>query len=151
MTMIGSGPGARRCRCVRNGTSAGLAYIEVLVALVLVVMALVPALEALRSGVRGSQILGTIATRDALLRAKMEEVMAKPFDTLYAETYLSGGNTTTSVSTALSDATGAERRIVILYRTDATAPSSSDTGLVRVRVAYEAGGTALETLKSKWF
>jgi hypothetical protein len=81
----------------------------------------------------------------------MEEVLARPFDALNAETYLSGGNTTSSVSAALSDAAGAERRIVILYRTDGSAVSSADTGLLRIRVAYEAGGIALETLKAKWW
>jgi len=129
----------------------GFAYIEVLVAMVLVVAALVPALQALQTSVRGSQVIGAAASRDMLLRAKMEEVLGKPFDTLNAETFLTGGNTTTSVSAALSDAAGAERRIVILYRTDGSAVSASDTGLVRVRVAFEAGGTALETLRSKWW
>jgi hypothetical protein len=129
----------------------GVAYVEVIVALALVVTALVPALEALQSGVRGNTMLAGIAARDALLRTKMEEVLARPFDALNAETYLSGGNTTSSVSAALSDAAGAERRIVILYRTDGSAVSSADTGLLRIRVAYEAGGIALETLKAKWW
>lgn len=135
----------------RHLRTAGLAYVEVIVALALVVTALVPALNALQGSVRGSQVLGAIAARDTSLRGKMEEVMAKPFDTLNAETFLTGGNTTSSVSASLSDAAGQERRIVILYRTDGTALSSSDTGLLRVHVAYEAGGTALETLKAKWW
>ncbi|MGB7990241.1 MAG: hypothetical protein WCF44_12640 [Candidatus Methylophosphatis roskildensis] len=134
-----------------RSANAGLAYIEVMVALVLVVMALVPALSAMQTSTRGSAALGSITARDALLREKMEDVLAKPFDTVNAETFLAGGNTTTSVSTALSDPSGPDRRIVILYRTDGSALSSSDTGLVRVRVAWEAGGTALETLKSKWW
>lgn len=134
----------------RRGTS-GFAYVEVLVALALVVAALVPALQALQSGVRGSSSLADIASRDAALRAKMEEVLAKPFDTLNAQTYLSGGNTSSSVSAALSDPAVAPRRIVILYRTDGSIVSSADTGLLRVRVAWEAGGTALETLKAKWW
>lgn len=135
----------------RPARASGLAYLEVMVALVLIVIALVPALNALQTDTRGAPALVSIAARDALLRAKMEEVLAKPFDAVNAETFLSGGNTTTSISTALSDAAGPDRRIVILYRTDGTAVSASDTGLLRVRVAFEAGGTALETLKSKWF
>lgn len=131
--------------------SRGIAFVEVLVALLLVLAALVPALDAMQSGVRGSAALAAIAAQDATLRAKMEEVLAKPFDTLNAETFLTGGNTTSSVSASLSDATGPERRIVILYRTDGSAVSSADTGLLRVRVAFEAGGTALETLKAKWW
>lgn len=138
-------------RSATRRAAIGSAYLEVLVALVLVVMALVPALQALQSAVRGSSIVGEVAARDALLRAKMEEVLAKPFDMVNAETFLSGGNTTTSVSAALSDPSSPDRRIVILYRTDGSAVSNSDTGLVRVRVAWEGGGTALETLKSKWW
>ena len=135
----------------RHCRSAGVAYTEVLVALVLVMVALVPALEALRPGVMASRVLASVAARDATLRAKMEEVLAKPFSVLDAETQLAGGNTTTSVSAALSDGAGPERRIVILYRTDGTALSGADTGLLRVRVAFEAGGSALETLRSKWW
>jgi hypothetical protein len=136
----------------RPARASGLAYLEVMVALVLVVMALVPALNSLQTDTRGGPALVSIAARDAVLRAKMEEVLAKPFDTVNAETFLSGGNTTTSISTALSDAAGPDRRIVILYRTeDGKDASGNDTGLVHVRVAFEAGGIALETLKSKWF
>ena len=134
-----------------RSTIAGLAYLEVMVALVLIAMALVPALNALQTDTRGTPALIAVSARDALLRAKMEDVLAKPFDTVNAETFLVGGNTTTSVSAALSDAAGPDRRIVILYRTDGSAVSASDTGLVRVRVAWEVGGTALETLKSKWW
>lgn len=137
---------ARRSHC-----ATGLAYLEVLVAVALVTVALVPALDALRTSTLASQVLVSTATRDALLRAKMEEVMAKPFDALNAETFLSGGNTTTSVSAALSDPSGPDRRIVIVYRTDGSAVSGSDTGLVRLRVAFETGGTGLETLRSKWW
>ena len=139
------------CRPARRQGRRGLAYVEVLVALVLVGSALVPALEALQSGLRGSDVLPGVVAVDASLRAKMEEVLARPFDTLNAETFVSGGNTPTSVSTALSDASGGDRRIVIVYRTDGTAPATADTGLLRVRVAWEVGGSGLETLKSKWW
>jgi Tfp pilus assembly protein PilV len=140
------------CRRTRRAVAQGFAYVEVLVALVLVVVALVPALEALQSGVHASREAGGVASKDALLRAKMEEALARPFDELNAQTFLVGGNTTASVSAALSDASGAaDRRVVILYRSDGSALSSADTGLLRLRVAYEAGGLALETMKSKWW
>lgn len=129
----------------------GFAYVEALVALVLVAVALVPMLDALSSATLNSQALADAASRDALLRTKMEEVLSKPFALLNAETYLSGANTTTAVSAALSDPAGTPRRIVIVYRWDGTALTASDVGLVRVRVAWEAGGTGLEVLRSKWF
>jgi hypothetical protein len=129
----------------------GLAYVEVMVALVLVTSALVPMLGAMDNATLNSQPLTDAATRDAQLRSKMEDVLSRPFATLNAETYLSGGNTTTSVSANLSDAAGPQRRIVIVYRSDGTALTASDVGLVRIRVAWESGGTGLEVLRSKWF
>ena len=130
---------------------AGLAYVEVMVALLLVTVCLVPALGALQSALLGSQALADAATCDTLLRNRMEEVLGKPYSVLLAETNLSGGNTPGSVSAALSDPAGPARRIVIVYRTDGTAVSAADTGLIRVRVAWEAGGTGLESMRSKWF
>jgi Tfp pilus assembly protein PilV len=129
----------------------GFAYVEALVAVVLVAMALVPALDALESASLNSQALADAGSRDAQLRAKMEEVLSKPFATLNAETYVAGANTTTAVSAALSDAAGPTRRIVIVYRWDGTALTAGDVGLVRVRVAWESGGLGLEVLRSKWF
>ena len=86
----------------------------------------------------------------------MEEVLSKPFNDLYAETYLSGGNTTTSVSTKFSDAAGSvDRHVVVLYRFDAAtnALSTNDTGLLYVSVYSEADGSAnaLNTLIGRWW
>ncbi len=81
---------------------------------------------------------------------------ARPFYDLYAQTYLGGGNTTTSVSASFSDAVGApDRRNVVLYRYDASAGalSANDTGLVFASVYYEAEGSAnaLNTLVGRWW
>jgi len=129
----------------------GFAFVEALVATVLVLLALVPMLDALDSATLNSQALADAASRDDQLRAKMEEVLSKPFAVLNAETYLTGANTTTAVSAALSDPAGTPRRIVTVYRWDGTALTAGDVGLVRVRVAWEAGGLGLEVLRSKWF
>jgi hypothetical protein len=129
----------------------GFAYVEALVATVLVLLALVPMLDALGDATRSSQALVDAASRDDQLRAKMEELLSKPFAVLNAETYLAGANTTSAVSAALSDPAGTPRRIVIVYRWDGSALTASDVGLLRVRVAWEGGGLGLETLRSKWF
>ena len=133
---------------------SGYAYVEVLLSVVLLGILLVPALQALQSGVAGSS--STIATQQVGLRAKMEEVVAKPFYDLYKETYAAGGNTTSSVSTTFSDAAGsANRRVVVLYRYDAVTKSlsSNDTGLLYVQVYYESDGNAnaLNTLVGQWW
>lgn len=132
----------------------GFAYIEVLVAVVLLGVLLVPAMEALSTGIRGNS--AALAARQLNLRNKMETVLSQPFSAIYAQTYLGGGNTTTSVSTTYSDAAGSiDRRLVVFYRYSATtgALTASDTGLLFVSVYYEADGpsTALNTLAGKWW
>lgn len=133
----------------------GLSYIEVLVATVLVVVALVPAMDALRGGVTGSQVHQTETEKAQRLQSKMEEVLAKPFGSLYAQTYpptpSAELNQSTVTNTVLSDPAGAAgRRLVVLYRYDGTARTDADSGLLRIKVAFEGGGASLETLKGRW-
>ncbi len=133
----------------------GFSYLEVLLSALLVTALLVPALQALQSGITGSGNAST-PSRQLSLRAKMEEVLARPFAKLYAETYAAGGNTTGSISAAYSDAVGQpDRRVVVLYRYDAStnALSGNDTGLLFVSVRYEADGAAgaLSTLTGRWW
>ena len=154
---MGQRSGRRRTRssAAARAVQAGLSYIEVLVATVLVVVALVPAMDALRSSVTGSQIHQSETENAQRLQTKMEEVLAQPFGTLYAQTYTptpaSELNKSTVANTVLSDPPGAGRRIVVLYRYDGIALTDSDSGLLRIKVAYEAGDASLETLRSRWW
>lgn len=131
----------------------GFSYAEILLSVVLLAVLLVPALQSLNSAILGSG--NNLAARQLSLRSKMEEVLSNPFGPLYAETYLSGGNTT-SVSANFSEASGTpDRRVVVLYRFDAgtNALSSNDTGLLWVSVYFEADGSAnaLSTLAGRWW
>ncbi len=133
----------------------GFSYVEVLLSAVLLATLLTPALQALESGVAGGGAASASA-HNLDLRSKMEQVLATPFRRLYAETYAAGGNTATSVSATFSDPAGqANRRVVVLYRYDASANtlSASDTGLLFVSVYYEAEGSvaALNTLTGRWW
>src|SRR6266852_5316777 len=121
----------------------GFSYVEILLSVVLLTVLLVPALQALQTGIAGGQN-PSLAARQLTLRDKMEQMLAKPFADLYAQTYLAGGNTT-SANGPFSDPAGAsDRRNVVLYRYDAStqALSANDTGLVFVSVYYEAEGSA---------
>ncbi len=134
-----------------TGGQRGFSYVEVMVATVILAVALLPALNALTAA-----IAGTTVHRDQLLvqqqlNQKMEEVLAKPFGMLYAMTYGPAGNAPSTVRAELSDPAGAGRRIVNLYRVDGATASNVDTGLLRIRVAFEDGGDALETLKGRWW
>ena len=139
---------------VTHSEQRGFSYAEVLLSVILLAMLLVPAMQALNTAILGGS--NNLAAKQLSLRSKMEEVLSKPFGKLYAETYLSGGNTTTSVSANFSDVSGAAgRRIVVFYRFDAAtnALSSNDTGLLYVSVYYEAEGSAnaLNTLVGRWW
>ncbi len=140
---------------VTSGRSQrGFSYAEVLLSMLLLSILLVPALQALNTGIAGSG--NDQAARQLALRSKVEEVLANPFGQLYSETYLFGGNTIASVSADYSDAAGtADRRVVVFYRYDVAtnALSSNDTGLLYVNTYYEAEGSAngLSTLVGRWW
>jgi Tfp pilus assembly protein PilE len=139
---------------VTDVSQRGFSYAEVLVSIMLIAILLVPAMQALNTAIVGGS--SNVAARQLNLRNKMEEVLSKTYNMLYAETNLSGGNTTTSVSTNYSDASGvADRRVVVLYRFDTStnALSASDTGVLYVSVYYEAEGStnALNTLVGRWW
>ncbi len=85
----------------------GFSYAEILLSVVLLTVLLVPALRALQSGVAGGQS-PSLAARQLTLRDKMEQVLAKPFADLYAQTYPPGSNPT-SVNGSLSGAGVRER------------------------------------------
>jgi type II secretory pathway pseudopilin PulG len=140
----------------RSPLQSGFSYTEILLSVALLGILLVPGLQALNSGISGSGIASTLAARQFNLRSKMEQVLRQPFGKLYAETYLAGGNTTTSVSTNFSDAVGStNRRVVVFYRFDAgtKALSANDTGLLYVSVYFQSEGStgALNTLAGRWW
>lgn len=133
----------------------GFSYVEILLSVVLLAVLLVPALEALQSGVAANHS-SSLLTRQFRLQAKMEEVAAKPFAALYSQTYLPGGNTTTAVNASLSDPTGTpERRNVLVYRYDPSTAglSAADTGVLFVAVYYagETPATGFSTLVGRWW
>ena len=99
------------CRCQPSFyLQRGIAYVEVLVATVLIAITLVPAMQALQSGINGAGIHEDYVVDHYRLVSKFEEVLAKPFGTLLNESALAGSNTT---ETTYSDAAGAVKRLVV--------------------------------------
>jgi hypothetical protein len=123
--------------------------VEVLVAVVLVALALAPALEALPIGAQGAALQETETIRHYHLLAKLEEVLAAPFDDLVAESVAAGG-----APSAWSDAAGtSDRRLVYLLGYDADdadldgdPATGADPGILRVRAELEDTAQRLETL-----
>jgi Tfp pilus assembly protein PilE len=137
-----------------NSSQGGFSYVEVLLSVVLIAVLLVPAMQSLNAAISGSS--SNIMAKQLNLRNKMEEALSKPYSTLYADTSVVGGNTTTSISNSLSDVNGtADRRMVTIYRynNETNTLSVADTGLLYVSVYYEADGSvyALNSLVGRWW
>lgn len=145
---------------VSSCREGGFSYIEALVALVILAVALIPAMEALTGGVQGVRLnvaQGTTAgternvSDEEALRNKMEGLLARTHDRN------SGGlaNSPSGTSTAhgYSDAAGTDPRCLVYtswYKPEATQAAdrfvSTDTGLLWIKVVVEGKATHLETV-----
>lgn len=128
----------------------GLSYVEVLIAVVIFAVCLVPALDALRDGLSAADAQRSQAVNQQRLEARLEEVLANRFATLDAAA-MAAGNSPSAIAAAYSDAAGGtDRLLVTLYRYDGSGPTGSDSGLLWVRVAIEASSLSLDTLRTRW-
>jgi type II secretory pathway pseudopilin PulG len=145
-----------RCAKMRNvpNSQVGFSYVEVLVAVVLIAITLLPALDALQVAMLGSGQHETTAVQHYRAYGRMEEMMTESFMALGAETLAVGSPT---VPTSYSDAPGTpNRRLVFLSLYDADNADAdndrfltgTDPGIVWLRVEIENSGLALESLKS---
>ena len=135
---------------------AGLTYIEVLIAMTLIAVTLLPAMEALQPATQGMSIHEVQVVRHYTLTAKLEEVLAKPFGELDTEAEaISDPNV---ASTVYSDAPGSDdRRLVYLSRYDADNADGNgnvfdgtDKGLLWVKVEVEGTDQFIEGLTSSY-
>jgi Flp pilus assembly pilin Flp len=144
----------------------GLTYIEVMIALVLIAVALVPALEALHTGMLGAEVYASSSKEHFSAAAKMEEVLAEPYVSLLAAAAMAADEITIS---SYSDAVATpDRRLVFLSRFDAdnadgdndpfsvpdpnldgdNNPFTGYAGLIWVQVRIDGSGSALESLSA---
>jgi hypothetical protein len=136
---------------------AGLTYVEVLIAMVLIAVTLIPAMDALRPAAAGAGFNETRTIRHYHLTAMLEEVLASPFAELDAEAVDISDPTVASVN--YSDPVAqADRRLVYLSRYDADNADGNgnpfdagmDEGLLWVRVEIEGTDQAIEGLTSQY-
>lgn len=126
---------------------------EVLVATLLIMIMLVPALEAMHSGIQGSGIHTQLAQNQYRMIAKMEQTLALPFNELLTQADLVA-DPSVLIPAPYSDIAGTEsRRLVYLARydgdnadADADPFTGTDAGLLWVRVTIEDSPRALETV-----
>lgn len=93
-------------------TQTGLTYIEVLVAAALVAIALLPAVDALHTGILGNQVQQSVSDDHYAAIAKMEEVLAEQYHSILGAAAAAAGASTPS---SYSDVAGlAARRLVFV-------------------------------------
>ena len=131
----------------------GFSYLEVLVATLLIVIMLVPALEAMQSGIQGSGIHTQLAQNQYRMISKIEQTLALSFSELLAQADLVA-DPTVLIPAPYSDTAGTEfRRLVFLARYDGDNADAdddpftgTDAGLLWVRVTIEDSPRSLETV-----
>ena len=146
-----------------NLQQKGFSYVEILVATALIVMALVPAMNALQTGIKGANVHQTLTAEYYSQLKKMEELQATPFTSLLNAAKIATNNVTPS---SFSDAAGTENRKLVyiaLYDADASPFTITDTNmdgdndpytgttanLLWVKVMIEGSAQGLETLISR--
>jgi len=127
----------------------GFAYLEALVAAMLIAVALVPASDAVRSALQQAEISKIQVRQHYRGLETFERAKAQPFSVLNSEASSTGG---TSPSTALSDAAGTDfRRLAYIARhdidnadADDDPTTGTDNGYFRVRVLVDGTGIAFD-------
>jgi Tfp pilus assembly protein PilV len=135
----------------RSTREAGLSYVEVLVAVMLLAVCLAPALSALSTGALGAQVHAQETARNLRVASRLEELLAEPLAELDAAAQAAGSPTT---ATSYSDPAGtAERRLVYLARWDGDGAdgdgnpfTGGDAGLIWIRVQVEGSPPGMESL-----
>ncbi len=157
---------ARACPTIplhRQSHTKGFSYVEVLVASTLVAIALVPAINALQTGILSTGIHQNLTVQHYQRLQKMEELQADPYANQLAAAKIAANKTT---ATSYSDATGAiNRRVVFMALYDADADpfilidpntdsdndlyTGSTANLLWIRVETEGTAQGIETLVTK--
>jgi type II secretory pathway component PulJ len=136
-----------------NQHQSGFSYMELLVATLLITIMLVPALEAMQSGIQGSGVHTELARNQYRMISKMEQTLALSFSELLQQADLVA-DPTVLIPAPYSDTAGTEfRRLVYLARYDGDNADGNDNpfngtdeGLLWVRVTIEDSQRSLETV-----
>ena len=128
----------------------GFSYVEALLAVAVLALALVPALDALQTAFTGAAVHEELLGRQQSIATRIEEVVAEPFASLDEAAQAAGSETAAS---SYSDPAGPNRMAVFLSRydgdnadTDNDPFTGTDEGLIWVRVAMEDTIHELTTL-----
>ena len=136
------------------GRERGITYLEILIAITLIAIALVPMMNSLQTGLQGAALHKTKVEVLHVLTGELEQVLVEPFDDLDAAATAAGAHTT---PTTYSDATATVPFNIFIWRYDVdNADSDGDvfTGgeddLLWVKVELLDASESLETLHNKF-
>lgn len=107
-----------------RSAAAGLSYVEVMVALVLLGICALPAADAIRTGLRATEVGAVQARELRCVRSRMETVLAESYDDLWKA--LKGAATPSSYSLAADADCGVRNVFIAKY----VHPDGAATGQV---------------------
>ena len=136
------------------GNQRGLTYVEILIATFILLIGLLPALDALRSAVLGTRAGDSFVAAQHRLSGHLEELLGEPFSALDDAAQSAGAPGT---PTTYSDPGGTPDRVLVFLARydgdDADADgdyfTGGDDGLLWVRVEIDQTPYSLETLVAK--
>lgn len=132
----------------------GASFVEVLLAAIVISIALIPMLDAIRVASSGSEDLERRVSLHYRATGQLETLLAEPFGSLAGAADTAGGPT---VATSYSDMAGtADRRVVFLSPYDGDNAdgdgdpfTGTDPDLMWVRVEIEGTNIAAESLRAR--
>ena len=135
---------------------SGLTLVEVLVAVMLLLIVLVPAMEAIRTGVTGAEVHDELASSRFRLTSRMEELLAEPIGDLEAAATAAGGAT---IETSYSETAGTPGRLIVYLApydgdnadADNNPFTGTDSGLLWIAVEAENTVHRLETVRAQGY
>lgn len=134
----------------------GLTLVEVLVSIVLLAIMLVPAMRALQTGVVGAEVHSDVASSNARVTSRLEELLSEPFMDL-SDAAIAAGSPT--VATTYSEAPGSPGRLLVYLSAydgddadkDGDPFTGTDPDLLWVRVDIEDSVFSLQTIRAKGY
>ncbi len=137
----------RRC-------DAGFSYIEVVLAVLLLAVCLVPAMDAVRDSFAAPQIAQSVAAAQQCVKNHMEKVIAEPYQNLLNEAPASVVAQNSALYSLPADANCPARTVVIMhYDPTVSVPAThfvtADVGLLFVSVGAPAPAPTFSTLVAR--
>lgn len=133
---------------ISNRFQAGLSLVEVLIAVVLLSILLVPALQALQVGMLGADVHVDYSNNHHRIVSRMETVLAEPFADLEAV------KTSPTMPGSYSDAVGTPGRLLVYVAAydadnadgDNDIFTGPDDGILWIQVTVEGTAQSLQSL-----